>query len=440
MTVLLVTILPLSKGDLSAANEAQITSGLDTGEAIANVLSSGDFKESMKKIGTSVGQYLGVLGPFMGLVLSFVPASESAELKYMKDMMDNIDTRFDRLDSRFNDIERKIEWTATEVTFGQLELNILSLAKTYELLYGTSPEGKAFMKAEFVRKYENNYDNSGEKLYTASVSSGTIVENLGVSAMRKTKNDRKETNIFLLGIMQLLLQAAKLDISYFQAKNSSDVEVEVEHTTSVWEERILEVKDKFEEIDHVVASNYHNQSGKDIDEYAAYNDEISNEDFSSRLYDMLVAKYYWRDWFVVIYDPIQGLDKHAVFFSGGHTKFQRNERNIVISSTDRNSPKLDLNAAQRSLEACNDNPRCIIYHIVDVPCLTRNVDYYSECYFDRNAKDIRDGIKQPVGAKSWGAIKRGSDVWYRYDNDRRVFSSTTRTTDYGGKFDLHMWG
>ena len=437
MTALFVTMLPLSEGDVSATEKAQIRSGLNTGRAIANFLSSGDFKESMREIGASVGKYLGVLGPFIGLVLSFVPASDSAELHYMKNMMKEIDTRFDRLDSRFDDIERKIEWTAKEVTFVQIEQKILAMAQEYEHVYEVPPEGTADQKTLFVQAYKNNYDSSGFNLYQASVGSGTFLENLGVSIMRYTDNDREQTNIFLIGTMQLLLQAAKIEIAYYQAQ---DLTVQAEHMTSQWEERILEVKNKFDEIDREVTRNYHDQSSDDIDKYAAQNSGISNEDFSLGLYDMLAEKYYWRDWFVVIYDPIWGWDKHAVFTRGGHIKFRNNGRNIVISSTDRNSPKLDLNAAQRSLEACNNNPRCIFYDEIDFQCMARNQYYYSVCYDDREAKDIRDGIQNPVDAKGWGVIKRGSDVWYKYDSNRRVFSSTTRTTEYGVKFDLHMWG
>ena len=435
MTVLLVTMLPLSEGDLSYAEKTQIRKGLDVGKAIAKFISSGDFKETMRTIGTSVGKYLGVLGPFMGLVLSFVPASDSAELNYMKDMMKDIDTRFDRLDSRFDEIGRKIDWIGEEVTFSQLEMNILTMALEYELVYEVSSEHTADQKAHFVRRYDNDYDSSGSKLYQACVGSFIFSENLGKAVMSKTNNDRKETNIYLLGTMQLLLQAAKIEIAYLKARDSS-----TEHLTSVWEQRILEVKNKFDEVDRDVALMYKDQSGIDIDDYAAEKSDLSNEDFSAGLYDILSGKFYWKDWFVVIYNPIWGWDKHTVSTQDGHIKFRQNGRNIVVSCTDKSSPILDLNAARTSLEACNNNPRCSLFPYPDFKCVSDHISYYDRCYDDVEAKHIFRDIQKPVGEKGMGVIKLGSDVWYRYDDDHRVFISTIRTTESGGKFELYMWG
>jgi hypothetical protein len=57
------------------------------------------------------------------------------------------------------------------------------------------------------------------KLYHALIGKqGTFQENLGTSVMRYTKNDRKLTQGFLLGIMKLLLQAVKIELAYLQVQ------------------------------------------------------------------------------------------------------------------------------------------------------------------------------------------------------------------------------
>ena len=413
MTALLVTMLPLSEGDLSSQEKAQIRSGLDTGKAIANFMSSGNFKESMKRIGSSIGKYLGVLSPFIGLVLT--SESVSSEIRYMKNMMKEIDTRFDQLDSRIDEIERKIEWTAKEVTFVQIEHKITAIAQHLERVYDVPSEAREEQKTLFVEEYSNNYDNNGFFLYRASVGNNTFLEELGVSVMRYTDNDRKKTNIFLLGTMQLLLQAAKLEIAYLQAKSAT---VLAEHLTSVWEERIIEVKDKFNEIDSEVKSKYHEQSSVDIDEYAEDNNKMSNEDFALGLKNMLMDKYYWRIWFVVIYNPISGSHNHYIFRHGGHGKYRQNGRNIVVASKDENSPRMSSNTAKSRL----NNARV-----------------------HNSAKDIFNSIKPANNAGSWGVVKHGNGISYAWSGGAFEESIKLYIIDLGfrmrhSRFDLFMWG
>ena len=416
MTALLVTMLPLSEGDLSSQEKNQIRSGLDSGKAIANLMSSGNFKESMKKIGTSIGKYLGVLSPFIGLVLA--SESVSSEIRYMKNMMREIDTRFDQLNSRVDEIERKIEWTAKEVTFVQIEVKILAMVMQYELIFDVPSEATADQKTRFVQEYNNNYENSGYFLYLATVGNTTFLKDLGVSVMRYTENDRKKTDTLLLGTMQLLLQAAKMEIAYLQVKNSA---VLAEHLASVWEERIMEVKDKFNEIDSEVKSKYHEQSSVDIDEYAEDNEKMSNKDFAHGLKNMLKDKYYWRIWLVIIYNPISGSQNHFIFRHGGHGKFRQNGRNIVVASKDKNSPRMSSNTAESRLNSAR-------------------ADSYRP-----SAKDVFYTIKPADNAGSWGVVTHGNGISYAWSGGTFKESATFHVMGLGFDltltvFDLFMWG
>jgi hypothetical protein len=46
--------------------------------------------------------------------MAFIP-SDTAELAFAKKMMKQIDNRFDRVDSQFNNVEKLIQWNAVKV-------------------------------------------------------------------------------------------------------------------------------------------------------------------------------------------------------------------------------------------------------------------------------------------------------------------------------------
>ncbi|CAC5390503.1 unnamed protein product [Mytilus coruscus] len=146
--------------------------------------------------------------------MAFIP-SESEELAFMKNMMNNIDNRLDRMDNRFNDIERLIQWNVVQVNFGQLEQRINAVSLEFQYVYAVPQAAVQNRKKIFIANYDGDYQNSGTKLYQAIVQKqGTFQENLGTSVLRYTKNDRRKTQIFLLGVMQLLLQAVKVEMGY----------------------------------------------------------------------------------------------------------------------------------------------------------------------------------------------------------------------------------
>ncbi|CAH1801646.1 unnamed protein product [Owenia fusiformis] len=185
-----------------------------TGKEILDVIKDKKFTKALTKIAGSIAPFLGALGPFVSLIMAFIPMGDSAELAFMKEMMKKIDNRFDQMDSRFDDIERLVDWTKVAVNFGQIEQRIMAMGEQYRDLYtSTAPaSNKSYI---FIMNYENDYQNSGLKLYQAIVNpQGEFQENLGQSIMRYTKNDRNKTQGFLLGVMRLILQAVKIEIAY----------------------------------------------------------------------------------------------------------------------------------------------------------------------------------------------------------------------------------
>jgi hypothetical protein len=402
---------------LSTADKNKINTGLQIGKGIADLLDDKAFTSSLAKIGASIGPYLGALGPFIGLVMAFIP-SESAELKFMKNMMKQIDNRFDRVDSRFNDIERLINWNAVKVNFGQIEQKILAMSKEFQFIYEVPKTAVENRKIIFVNHYNSDYQNSGTKLYQAVIyKQGTFQENLGTCVMRYTKNDRKLTQGFLLGIMKLLLQAVKTELAYLQIQRYDQNAI---FMRTKWEQRIKAVKSNFEAIDRSVINKYHVQAGIDTTDLAVKNKWMSNKQFAAALFKMLAGKYYWRHWIVLIYNDIWGWENHCVSACGGHIKFRTQGRNIVIASRDQNHSVMDLRRAERDMKK------------VAMTYRTGNwfTGYYSK---RRQAKDIYYSFNRS-GACNVAVIRCGSGLHYHYHSKRFKYVSRYPY------FDMNMWG
>ncbi|VDI52207.1 uncharacterized protein [Mytilus edulis] len=343
--VILLLILPRPAVSISEEIREAVTSGLEIGKEIGELLSNKQFTSSLAKIAKGIGPYLGALGPFVGIVLAFIPI-ESEELSFMKDMMKNIDNRLDQVDNRFNDIERLIKWNVVQVNFGQIEQRIKAVSREFEHIYNVPETAVQNQKELYIWSYKSDYQNSGTKLYQAIVlKQGTFQEDLGTSVLRYTKNYCYKTRIFLTGVMQLLLQAVKVELGFLSVINFTE---NADYFKLDWENRIQEVREKFEQIEKQCRFNYYLQSGKDIDEYSSKNKGLTHDQFANGLYDHLSIKYYWRNWAVISYDPI-GDDKHWAEVSGGYIKLRKNGRNIVVASVERSHPVMDLERAKTKM-------------------------------------------------------------------------------------------
>ncbi|XP_052074461.1 uncharacterized protein LOC127712203 [Mytilus californianus] len=408
LLILFSTVYSLSTKDKNAANY-----GLAIGKGIADLLEKRDFAKSLTMIGKSIGPYLGALGPIVGVIMAFIP-SESAELAFMKKMMKEIDTRLDHIDNRFNDIERLIEWSVVKVNFGQIEQNIKVVSREFQYIYAVPQAAVENRKVLYLSRYDNDYQNSGTKLYDVIVEKqGLFQEDLGTSVMRYTKIDRRKTQLFLLGVMQLLLQAVKVELGYLLVKqythNAHFMQLD-------WENRIQKVRRKFEEIDNQCVVKYHTQSGNDIDEYSSANKDLTNRQFANGLLNLLRGKYDWRDWVVIAYDPVKGGDKHWIGVSGGHMKFRKDGRNIVVASVDKSHSVMDLARAELEMKTVSTTKKNWWHGIVA-----------------RAAKDIFYSLDKR-GASLVSVIRSDEDANYFGDSLRAKF---VRRAPY---YELLMWG
>ena len=105
-----------------------------------------------------------------------------------------------------------------------------------------------------------------------------------------------------------------------------------------------------EKVDQYVKSKWREQAEIDLEKFAQSKVELNHKDFAHALYNMLTAKYPWRHWLVIVYDPISGGEKHWMSACGGYIKFRYYNRNIVISSVDEKKPRVNETDAMLTLQ------------------------------------------------------------------------------------------
>ncbi|XP_062577432.1 uncharacterized protein LOC134239274 [Saccostrea cucullata] len=125
----------------------------------------------------------------------------------------------------------------------------------------------------------------------------------------------------------------------------------------------------------------------------------SNSYVSEQVHDKLRTKYYWRNWFVAVYDDIKGRSEHWIALCNGKFVFRESGFNMLLSSNSKDTPTLDFSRAYSYLE--------------DAKYLDKSF-WSPKLYLD--AKDVMESMEVPDGCSSetaYGVIKSSADVSMR---------------------------
>ena len=273
---------------LDSSQESQITSGFTAANHLFDKMDKMEFTGVTGQLITSVSSFLGAVGPFVGFVLSFF-SGPSAELLAIKKLYTQVENRFDQVDVQFAQLRREVAFVATQVHFTDLESNINAVQSALEVLSQvTNSAGYKSESHEYIHTFDRTYESSGIKLYNAIVHGGLTTGGLFHEFMVHSTYDRKATQRYMLGTLNLLMRASALEMAYAQLKHDPNIEIKRKN----WVSHFGQVKTKMIAIDNEIKTNYKTQMVKDINNFASMNPKgkLSNSDFSTQLYNKLTAK------------------------------------------------------------------------------------------------------------------------------------------------------
>ncbi|XP_052815076.1 uncharacterized protein LOC128242080 [Mya arenaria] len=330
---------------LTSTQQSQIQNGFNAAKFVADKIDKKDFGGAVGALVGKFSSFLGVLGPFVGLALSFF-GKPSAELTLLKTLFTEVENRFDHIDVQFAQLRQQVAFIPTQVHFTDLESNINAVHSEFITLSKTTNlAGYKYEAGEFKNTYDRTYESSGIKLYQGITHGGLTTGGIFQEFMAHSGNDRRGTQNFMLGTLNLLMRAAALEMTYAEINNDPNHA----RKQSDWVNRITQVKNKMVALDNEIVIHYHTQMTSDVNNFATTHPKggLSNTDFSSQLYGMLTNKFFWRDWFVMVGDTY-GSDKlitHACEYS----QHDNHGRSIYIASVERSKTAMDQHAATTAM-------------------------------------------------------------------------------------------
>ena len=309
---------------LDSTQQTQIRNGFDAATHLFDKMDKLDFGGAMGDVVGSVTSFLGAVGPFVGLVLSLF-SGPSAEYQLLKRLFTQVENRFDQVDVQFAALRRQVAFVATQVHFTDLESNINAVHSELKTLSEvTNSAGYRSESHEFVRTFDRTYESSGIKLYNSIMHGGALTGGLFYEFMTHSTYDRKQTQHFMLGTLNLLMRASALEMTYAQLKHDPNIAIKRRD----WISRFTQLKNKMTEIDNTVVKNYHTQMVSDINTFAAQHPKgsLSNTAFADQLYSKLATKVNLRQ-------GVQPLRKHAhtaIFHGYKNDNFQMKNCDIFL--------------------------------------------------------------------------------------------------------------
>ena len=164
--------------------------------------------------------------------------------------------------------------------------------------------------------------------------------------VKETKNHKRKTKQFALGLVQLLIQGIKVRLSYYGMK-----EWPTDHLVAEWETKMTKLKDTLETVSDDVKSNYLSQMKLETKDLLLRYHCLGNQILADKLYNFVTEKYDWRFWFVAVYDDMRSLDQHDMWQHCGTCNLHEHGKNTIIASQSKNhSSRFNKNNADKLLE------------------------------------------------------------------------------------------
>ncbi|ESO96687.1 hypothetical protein LOTGIDRAFT_239244 [Lottia gigantea] len=252
LLVLYVTVTTTKEIRDTASN---IQHGLSVAKELGDFIVAKNFNNVIGKLATAVTPYLGIVGPFVSFIMGFFGQSESAELKSIKRLYKEVDNRFDKYDLEFNEVKNLIDWSKISVQYSDIEQYINVVNRDFENIYTFSTGAVKIVTSTFVDNFEAVYKNSGLKLYDGIMNEGRLFGGgLFTNVVKQTKYNRGKSQTFMLGLLKLLMKAAKLELAYHQLKGHTAA---LHDYQNVWSTRFSHIRSKMMSIDSSIVSHHH---------------------------------------------------------------------------------------------------------------------------------------------------------------------------------------
>lgn len=316
-----------------------VQTGLKTANAFAENLAVGNFLNAVKSMASSIAPFLSIIESLLSIYRNLKGnKSPSPELQAIKKLYETVNARFDNMETRFKDIQNEIQWGQAIAPLLDCETKVRTLLKRFHDLFQNPPPDVEGQRNILLERYNSKCSDS---LYYSIINDTGIqigyYTNILLEGMVHLAYDRTKIRNFMISLVGMMYKAATLDLIFINFRTPQNYN----YTVMRWTKRFEEIQKKMLQTDTEVVSHWYFQADEDVKKITSENISLNNKNLMISLYHFLTTKYYWRDWLVVVYNPIIGGDAHHVWECGGFYKPRYYNRNLLISSVDNGKPPIN---------------------------------------------------------------------------------------------------
>ena len=325
--------------------QSKIQTSLDTAKALTDVLTeNNNFKkvsESLHEASQILGPFLGGIGALANVIFEVLPTGPSIEERILEEMengFNEANSKLDQLQDDIRGLNANFEWLLTAQTFTEYNLNIVSANDKLEILAnisiliseleqidtttlaptsapGSTPVTGATAiptthtplqswKITYEEKIEEFLDFCRDDIEDHTKIGNALTPKSIFTTFNSAKsNDRRKLLNLGKTIMFYLAESSKIDLNCEGLKERywrtmEEREKEWNKCFAVFERNFVEAENN--------VINVWNTQAKDIDipRELRNNYHKGYSSLADHLEEFLVDKYYWRDWFIAVYDNL----------------------------------------------------------------------------------------------------------------------------------------
>lgn len=303
--IVMLLMISNSAGEVSKGSVEKIKNGLSFGEnAVAFLSKLGNSEKS--KVFSSLGKmasFLGAAGGLVSFALSFVPKSQSVELKYMKEKFAEVNRKLDKITSELDNVKDLITYenqraiyvgAANKVLFAHRQL--LAFLNELESTSCEDEDKCKRAKTRIAYRYVNDFNVKQDifKILNGAVKNTEIFGDPLLHLVKITfKCNVGKIDLLADGILKLAIKAQQAILAYDRLMGS---DVRIAQSMSDWLKPLYVLRDNAYITKKQCFDQISDYMIRDIND-KKYQFEVSSNNKANReVKKFMDNKYNWLGW------------------------------------------------------------------------------------------------------------------------------------------------
>ena len=311
--VVMLLMVSDTTGEISSRSVAQINAGISAGEKVVNFISNlGPEKEEnqpvtqVHKIFGTLGKmasFLGAAGGLISFALSFIPQSESAELKYMKAKFAEVNLKLDKITSELDNIKALITYenqrsvyvsSASKILFAHKQLSVF--LNELESTPCQNEKNCKRVRARIASRYVDDFRLKQDifKIINGAIkSTSAFGDPLLILTKNTFKCDVAKIDHLANSILKLSFKAQQVILAYEKLIGSK---FSITQSMNDWLKSIYDLRTSTYNVKQQCLRRISDYMSDDVKDEKYQVGASSNDEANSEVRKFMEGKYNWLGW------------------------------------------------------------------------------------------------------------------------------------------------